>query len=474
MILTGERQIAPTLSGIRRDHVARYEFAARVLAPGSRVCDFACGIGYGTAILAEAGHVSDGFDRDADAVAYGRKFYAHERARLHVSDAMTAIVPRESFDAAVCFETIEHVPDPAVLLRKLHAAAPLLIASVPNEEVIPKGDGYGFHYQHFYRHEFEELLVDCGWEVSAWYGQTGPEAEVEQDVNGRTLIAVARRKEDGGMDEVRNTNDDHASQVTGDASAEACAPGEDQAEDAVAAAHNSPDHVAILGLGPSLEQYVNIVKRLGGKHAYCDETWGINAVGGVIMCDVVFHMDDVRIQEIRAKARPQSNIARMLEWMRVHPGPIVTSRAHPDYPGLVEFPLETALNALGSAYFNSTAAYAVAYAIMIGVKRISIFGCDYTYPNAHDAEKGRACVEYWLGMAAARGIKVTVAKSSTLLDAMHPQEERLYGYDTLDVTIRNEGGLARVDLVERATLPSADDIEARYDHTQHPNALVSS
>jgi hypothetical protein len=25
----GERQVAPTIDGIRRDHVARYEFAAR-------------------------------------------------------------------------------------------------------------------------------------------------------------------------------------------------------------------------------------------------------------------------------------------------------------------------------------------------------------------------------------------------------------------------------------------------------------
>ena len=164
----------------------------------------------------------------------------------------------------------------------------------------------------------------------------------------------------------------------------------------------------------------------------------------------------------------------MLEWLRVHPGPIITSRAHPDYPGLVEFPLEDALNTLGSAYFNSTAAYAVAYAILLGVKKLSIFGCDYTYPNAHDAEKGRACVEYWLGMAAARGMKVTVAKSSTLLDAMHTQEERLYGYDTLDITIRTEGTLARVDFVERDALPTADEIEARYDHSAHPNALMEA
>jgi hypothetical protein len=47
------------------------------------------------------------------------------------------------------------------------------------------------------------------------------------------------------------------------------------------------------------------------------------------------------------------------------------------------------INSCGIAYFNNTAAYAVAYAVHIGVKKITLFGCDYTYPNAHDAEKGR-------------------------------------------------------------------------------------
>jgi hypothetical protein len=163
-----------------------------------------------------------------------------------------------------------------------------------------------------------------------------------------------------------------------------------------------PNHVAILGMGPSLAQYMAIVRGLCGRSAYCDEVWAINGLGDVFQCDRIFHMDDVRIQEIRAAAAPESNIANMLRWLKKHPGPVMTSRAHPDYPGLVEFPLEDVINDLGFAYLNNTAAYAVAYAIHLGVKKISLYGCDFTYANAHDAEKGRACVEYWLGFAKAR------------------------------------------------------------------------
>ena len=238
---------------------------------------------------------------------------------------------------------------------------------------------------------------------------------------------------------------------------------------------STPKHVAILGLGPSLDQYTNIAKRLGGRHKYADETWAINSLGSVLACDRIFHMDDVRIQELRAAARPESNIAAMLEWMRTTPVPIVTSRPHPDYPSTEAFPLIEVLNELQYGYFNSTAAYAVAYAIWLGVEKISLFGCDYTYPDAHDAEKGRACVEFWLGMAAERGIKISVPKNTTLLDALHTQRERFYGYDTLDLAIRQTSdGTIHVDFSERADaeIPTAEQIETAYDHDRHPNALM--
>lgn len=235
----------------------------------------------------------------------------------------------------------------------------------------------------------------------------------------------------------------------------------------------APERVAILGLGPSVREYLEITKRLGGKNALVDETWGINALGDVFHCDRIFHMDDVRIQEIRAAARPESNIAKMLKWMKGHPGPIYTSRRHPDYPGLVEFPLEKVINDLRCAYFNSTAAYAVAYAIHIGVKKICLFGCDFTYPNAHDAEKGRACVEFWLGVATARGIDLQIPHVSSLMDACYPMQKRIYGNDTREVTFKKRpNGRTRVVYKEIEKLPTADEIEAEYDHSKHPNALV--
>lgn len=237
---------------------------------------------------------------------------------------------------------------------------------------------------------------------------------------------------------------------------------------------NSGKHIAILGLGPSLSTYVEHAKRVGGRQAFCDEVWGINAVGGVVQCDRIFHMDDVRIQQIRAEARPGSNIANMLDWMKTCNVPIMTSRRHIDYPSLVEMPLEEIVNDLNFVYFNNTAAWAMAWAIHTNAAKVTLFGCDYTYPNAHDAEKGRACLEFWIGYGAARGVKVGLPKTTTLMDSMYDNQQRLYGYDTRTVTFEtDEHGRRHVTFDEITDLPTAEEIESNYDHSKHPNALVS-
>lgn len=431
---SGERQVTPNISEIRRDHLARYEWIRNNFLSGINcVLDFACGIGYGSHILSEKVRVH-GYDIDDETLAYARENFSNGSKVTYTKADGNCPPNLGTADLAVSFETIEHIQDPRPLLKALRAA-PRLIASVPNESVFPwqteDGKTIAFHYRHYTKTEFAELLIECGWHPVEWYGQLGPESDVERDVHGRTLIAVCER-----MAEIPELH------------------------------KKGGRHVAILGLGPSLDQYLEITKRLGGRSAFCDEVWAINALGDVFQCDLVFHMDDIRIQLIRAEARPASNIAMMTKWLKTSNVPVVTSRAHPDYPALVEFPLEDVLNNLGHDYFNNTAAYAIALAIHTGATKISIFGADYTYANTHDAEKGRACVEFWLGAAHARGIEIKLPKTTTLMDSMYPKSARLYGYDTVDIdfNIEADGHLA-LGFKERDTLPTAAEIEANYDHS---------
>lgn len=459
MMKFGERQVSPTTAGIRRDHVARYEWAATMLPDNSRVIDFACGVGYGTQILAGAGHKARGYDKDNEALCYADQHYAREGTQYISADGNEPFALPEA-DAAVCFETIEHIEDPRPLLKALRLAAPMLLASVPNETAFPFSPAPGvttaYHFRHYTKAQFKALLEECGWCVTEWAGQEGPESEVSflSANKDRTIIAVCQR-------EAVSLPDDDLMQ-----SAPPGVVSDRAADPAVTEPPLKGKHVAILGLGPSLDQYLEITKRLGGRSKFCDETWAINALGDVFACELVFHMDDIRIQEIRAAAAPASNIAAMVNWIKTSKVPVVTSRNHPDYPALVDFPLEDVLNNLGHDYFNSTAAYAIAFAIHTGVAKISLFGMDFSYPNQHDAEKGRACVEYWLGQAQARGILITLPKTTTLMDACYPKSARLYGYDTLDLDfdVQPDGSL-RLGMTPRTTLPTAAEIEANYDHS---------
>jgi hypothetical protein len=219
--------------------------------------------------------------------------------------------------------------------------------------------------------------------------------------------------------------------------------------------------VALVALGHSCTNYMELAFGAGGRHRIWDETWGVNAAGDVICCDRIFHMDDIRIQESRAAAGNEK-VAAMLAWMKTHPGPIMTSKAYPDYPGLVEYPLEEVVNHLGATYFNNTVPYAIAYAAHIGVKELHLYGVDYSYPNILDAEKGRACSEYWIRAAQERGCEVSVAQNSTIMDAFTGIP---YGYDTEDIRWEAVDGKFKLIRTPKEVIPTADEIEKRYDHT---------
>ena len=216
--------------------------------------------------------------------------------------------------------------------------------------------------------------------------------------------------------------------------------------------------VALVALGHSCTEYMELTFGAGGRKRIFDETWGINAAGDVIHCDKIFHMDDVKVQELRAEAGNEK-VRAMLAWMKTHPGPIFTSKAYPDYPGLVEYPLEDVVNALGANYFNNTTPYVIAYAAFIGVKELFLFGVDYTYPNMQEAERGRACCEYWIRAAQERGCEVSVAANSTIMDAF---KGKCYGYDAVDIEWKQEDGRFKPVMTPKE-LPTAEEIEKRYD-----------
>jgi len=180
-----ERQIAETLDGIRADHLNRYKWASSIL-PEGHVFDACSGIGYGSYVLAQQGFDVYSVELDHEAVEYGNSHYSHpniNRKRADIRDVSTTC-------NTVMFECIEHILNPQHFIRNM---GNILLASVPNEAIVHYNSDNKYHHRHYTKEQFNELLESCGYTVKSWYGQKDIFSDVEQDIEGQTLIAYAVR-----------------------------------------------------------------------------------------------------------------------------------------------------------------------------------------------------------------------------------------------------------------------------------------
>lgn len=118
-------------------HVERYEFAATHARPGT-LLDLACGVGYGTRLLADRRPDLEavlGVDVEASAIEYARRRYADDRVRFERGD--TASFGDGSgirYATIVSLETLEHLAAPGECfgrLANLLEPGGVLVASVP-------------------------------------------------------------------------------------------------------------------------------------------------------------------------------------------------------------------------------------------------------------------------------------------------------------------------------------------------------
>lgn len=187
--------------------------------------------------------------------------------------------------------------------------------------------------------------------------------------------------------------------------------------------------IAIVGLGGSYVDY--IIARINSQKY--DEVWGINSMGAIIHVDRTFMMDPATRFLDDVKAGTQTGVAEEFLLKTPNKGPIYSCCLDERVPEIVEYPLTEVIADLGYSYFNNTVAYAIAFAIAAKVKKINLFGIDFSYKkNIHFAEAGRACCEFWAAIALSKGIVVETARQSAFLDTNVPLNEKLYGYHRLD------------------------------------------
>ena len=183
-----------TEPGIVALHLKRYEFA-RPYCTGREVLDAGCGVGYGTALLAdEARHVS-GVDRSEEAIAYARTRYARPNVEFQVGDLLALAAGDGAFDAVCCFETIEHVAEQEPLvaeLRRVLRPGGVLLVSTPHADATTDRPENPFHERELSPDDFERLLRMRFDDVEL-YAQRRPQTGRHRALQRADILGLRRR-----------------------------------------------------------------------------------------------------------------------------------------------------------------------------------------------------------------------------------------------------------------------------------------
>lgn len=179
-------------------HIDRYEFAANYLKDKIKqstiMLDAACGTGYGSDILKKVRPSQIiGVDICPKTIEYATKKYGYGKDNTCIfmtSDLTKMNEFKEAFfDAAVSFETIEHIEQPLLFLKNINRVLKkdgILIISTPNKWGPTKDHKYDYdhsllieHLSHFFK--MEELYVQNSGCMELWINRGQSRSLVKAD-----------------------------------------------------------------------------------------------------------------------------------------------------------------------------------------------------------------------------------------------------------------------------------------------------
>ena len=147
-----------------------------------RILDAASGTGYGTYLLSRAGDSCDGVDLSAQAIEFSRKLYGRENCRFTEGSVLQLPFEDATFDLAISFETLEHLPreQQSVFVRELRrvlkSGGKLVLSA-------PVSNGGAVTPEHNHHHAYEPDAAELVAMVESVFGKV--------NVRGQLVSALA-------------------------------------------------------------------------------------------------------------------------------------------------------------------------------------------------------------------------------------------------------------------------------------------
>lgn len=157
--------------------------------------------------------------------------------------------------------------------------------------------------------------------------------------------------------------------------------------------------VAIVGLSPTTH----------GMAPWGDPQWEIWGLpwdeGWWPHMQRLFEMHDMRLLKGEHSNRKTGYMQRLRDLPMLY-------MQEAELPNSMRYPFEEVAATIGAYYFNSSIAYAMALAIHEGAEEIAIYGVDMKGDDEYGYQKPN--MEYLVGLARGKGIKVTIPEQSPL------------------------------------------------------------
>lgn len=192
-----------SLDMYQKSHYRRYEYAASILEKQGITGDFACGTGYGSAMLAKVSTKVIGIDLDSNVVRIIRERYQQIPQVEFYPANLLHLTYEEVFDTIVSFETIEHVAEGeikellAVFYQALKPEGRLIFSTPYKQERSEQAINMGFHQTFMIQENtVKEWLHEAGFMLTSIKYQNYQTHSIENDlVHKDFMICVAVKKQ---------------------------------------------------------------------------------------------------------------------------------------------------------------------------------------------------------------------------------------------------------------------------------------
>lgn len=195
---------ADDLANIER-HESRYMFAAQQLTSDSLVLDCACGSGYGSNILKEYCASVIGVDIDSQAIDFANRTYSADNLSYLCGDIRELSKRLEPVDIVVCLETLEHVPDPRILIDGfMNVLKPdgKLIVSTPVRECSRENPLNRYHVLEFTIDDLRRILGHYFYNVEIRLQDQDRFIRIDEPLNWGFVVAICQYPKNKTIDSI--------------------------------------------------------------------------------------------------------------------------------------------------------------------------------------------------------------------------------------------------------------------------------